>query len=220
MEGDEGAEARRRGKAVVEALRTVRQMSAGRSCSEVKATLLGELERQGLSSPGPDLLEAWTTSIADDVGEKRFASRTLRALSRMANGCLRDVRPQDRPRGRGYSYMSGDTSGAAFPVRLDPGAQDWFVGPGKRYAERASTSRGPLDVSLRREPGATERVVAVYVGQRRLGTLSPEVGAEYADALTTAEDHTPVLTFMIRGSVTRTTEEGWQLAVRPPTPLP
>jgi hypothetical protein len=141
MEGDEGAEARRRGKAVVEALRTVRQMSAGRSCSEVKATLLGELERQGLSSPGPDLLEAWTTSIADDVGEKRFASRDLRALSRMANGCLRDVRPQDRPRGRGYSYMSGDTSRAAFPVRLDPGAQDWFVGPGKRYGTSVDVTR-------------------------------------------------------------------------------
>jgi hypothetical protein len=63
-------------------------------------------------------------------------------------------------------------------------------------------------------------VVAVYVDQRRLGTLSPEAGAEYADALTSAEDHTPVLTFMIRGTVTQTTEEGWQLAVLPPTPLP
>jgi hypothetical protein len=195
-------------------------MSAGRSRSEVRATLLDEFARGGFPSPPPDLLEAWTTSIAEDVGEKRFAYRTMRALSRMAVGFLRDFQPQDHPRGRGYIYMAGDTSRTAFPVMLDPGAQEWFVGPGKRYAERASTSRGRLDVSLRREPGATERVVAVYVDQRRLGTLSPEAGAEYADALTTAEDHTPVLTFVIRGTVTQTTEEGWQLAVLPPTPLP
>jgi hypothetical protein len=178
MEGDEGAEASRRGKAMAEAVRTVRQMSAGRSRSEVKATLLDELARGGFPSPGPDLLEAWTTSIADDVGEKRFAYRSLRALSRMAIGFLRDAQPQDRPRGRGYSYMSGDTSRAPFPVMLDPGAQEWFVGPGKRYAERASNSRGRLDVSLRPELGAPGRVVAVYVGQRRLGTLSPEASAE------------------------------------------
>jgi hypothetical protein len=75
-------------------------------------------------------------------------------------------------------------------------------------------------VSLRHEPGATGRAVAVYVGQERLGTLSPEVSAEYADALESAESHTPVLTFRIRGTVTQTTEEGWQLAVLPPTPLP
>jgi hypothetical protein len=187
----------------------------------MKATLLDELARQGSPSPGPDLLEAWTTSIADDVGEKMFAYRSLRALSRMAVGLFfRDAQPQDRPKGRGEMYMSGDTSRAAFPVMLEPGAQEWFVGPGKRYAERASKSRGRLDVSLRREPGATGRVVAVHVGQRRLGTLSPEASAEYEDALTSAENHTPVLTFMIRGTVTQTTEEGWQLAVLPPTPLP
>jgi|HubBroStandDraft_4_1064222.scaffolds.fasta_scaffold00954_7 hypothetical protein len=138
----------------------------------------------------------------------------------MAIGFLRDAQPQDRPRGRGYSYMSGDTSRAAFPVMLDPGAQEWFVGPGKRNAERASKSRGRLDVSLRREPGATGQAVAVYVGQRRLGTLSPEASAEYAEALTSAANHTPALTFMIRGTLTRTGEEGWQLAVLPPTPLP
>lgn len=192
----------------------------GRSRSEVKATLLDELARQGLPSPGPDLLEAWTTSIADDVGEKRFAYRTLRALFRVAIGFLRDVQPQDRPRGRGHSYMSGDTSRAAFPVMLDPGAREWFVGRGKRYAQRASKSRGRLDVSLLREPGATGRAVAVYAGQRRLGTLSPEASAEYAEALTSAENHTPVLTLMIRGTLTRTGEEGWQLAVLPPTPPP
>jgi hypothetical protein len=186
----------------------------------VKATLLDELARQGIPSPRPDLLEAWTTSIADDVGDKRLAYRSLSALSRMAIGFLRDVQPQDRPRGRGYFYLSGDTSRAAFPVMLDPGAQGWFVGPEKRFAEGASKSRGRLDVSLRREPGATGRVVAVYVGQERLGTLSPEVSAEYADALESAESHTPVLTFRIRGTVTQTTEEGWQLAVLPPTPLP
>ena len=138
----------------------------------------------------------------------------------MAIRFWRELQPQDRPRGRGYIFLSGDTTRAAFPVMLDPGAQEWFVGLGKRYTERASTSRGRLDVSLRREPGATERVVAVYVDQRRLGTLSPEAGAEYADALTRAENHTPVLTFVIRGTVTQTTEEGWQLAVLPPTPLP
>jgi hypothetical protein len=220
MEDDEGAQAKRRGKAMGKAVRAVRQMSAGRSRSEVKATLLDEFARQGFPSPPPDLVEAWTTSIADDVGVKRSAYRTLRALSRMAIGFLRELQPQDRPRGRGYIYMAGDTSRAAFPVMLDPGVQEWFVGLGKRYAERASTSRGRLDVSLRREPGATERVVAVYVDQRRLGTLWPEAGAEYADALTRAEDDTPVLTFVIRGTVTQTTEERWQLAVLPPTPLP
>jgi hypothetical protein len=220
MEGDERAEATRRGKAMVEAVRTVRQMSAGRSRPEVKATLLDELARQGLPSPGPDLLEAWTTSITDDVGDKRFAYRSLRALSRVAIGFLRDALPQDRPRGRGEIYMSGDTSRAAFAVMLDPGAQEWFVGRGKCYAKRASKSRGRLDVYLRREPSATGQVVAVYVGQQRLGTLSPEASAQYADALTSAENHTPVLTFMMRGTVTRTTEDGWQLAVLPPTALP
>jgi hypothetical protein len=220
MEDDEGAEARRRGKAMGQAVRAVRQMSAGRSRSEVKATLLDEFARQGFPSPPPDLLEAWTTSIADDVGEKRFAYRTLRALSRMAIGFLRELQPQDRPKGRGHIYMAGDTTRAAFPVMLDPGAQEWFVGLGKRYAERASTSRGRLDVSLRPEPGATGRVVSVYVDQRRLGTLSSEASAEYSDALESAENHTPALTFVIRGTVTQTTEEGWQLAVLPPTPLP
>jgi len=37
----------------------------------VKATLLDESAREGWPLPSPDLLEAWTTSIADDVGGKR-----------------------------------------------------------------------------------------------------------------------------------------------------